>query len=72
MYHSRSLSQQLSGIRGDFMLDAKMQLKESVPMLKWIRCGLETPLNDRLFLFSPYVRDLPLRFREATFCRGSD
>ena len=66
MYHSRSLSQQLSGIRGDFMLDAKMQLKESVPMLKWIRCGLETPLNDRLFLFSPYVRDLPLRFREAT------
>ena len=67
MYHSRSLSQQLGEIRGDFMLDAKMQLKESVPMLKWTHCGLETPLNDRLFLFLPYVRDLPLRFREATF-----
>ena len=67
MYHSRSLSQQLSEIRGDFVLDAKMQLKESVPMLKWIPCGLETPLNDRLFLFLLYVRDLPLRFREATF-----
>ena len=67
MYHSRSLSQQLSEIRDDFMLDAKMQLKESVLMLKWIHCGLETPLNDRPFLFSPYVRDLPLRFREATF-----
>ena len=67
MYHSRSLSQQLSEIRGVFMLDAKMQLRESVPMLKWTHCGLETPLNDRLFLFSSYVRDLPLRFREATF-----
>ena len=62
----QNLSNILAGIYIRDSIYAAKIMKESVLMLKWTHCGLETPLNDRLFLFSPYVRDLPLRFREAT------